>query len=256
MDEFKLIVAGGRDFTDAKMLDKAILDLAEGEYADKAISIVSGMARGADMLGYMFAVNHNVVVYQFPAEWDKYGKRAGFIRNKQMGDFADGLLAFWDGSSKGTKQMIEYMQSLQKPVHIVRYAPQSVPLPERPARHVGWDRKGAGYECSSKGDKRFSALFAVMPDGRTIEQHYQCDVKGYQPGGTNWRLGKGKPPMDPTKDMWVEYLALWQEWAKHNPGLIAYLAENVAKWDYQLKDTFASTPVNQARALATILNSL
>ena len=42
----------------------------------------------------------------------------------------------------------------------------------RPSQTIKWSRKG-GYECSSKGDKRFSALFAVMPDGRTIEQHYQ-----------------------------------------------------------------------------------
>ena len=60
-----------------------------------------------------------------------------------------------------------------------------------------WNRYG-GYECSSKGDSRFSAFNAIMPDGRTIEQHYQCGVKGYQPGGTNWKLGKGKPPLRDT----------------------------------------------------------
>jgi hypothetical protein len=79
------------------------------------------MARGADMLGFQFAREHGVKCYQFPADWNQYGKRAGFIRNKQMGDFADGLLAFWDGESRGTKQMVEYMQSLKKPVHIIRY---------------------------------------------------------------------------------------------------------------------------------------
>ena len=121
MQEFKLIVAGGRDFSDAKMLEKAITDLAEGDYADKAVSIVSGMARGADMLGYMFAVKHNVVVYAMPADWEQYGKRAGMIRNKAMGDMADALLAFWDGQSRGTKQMISFMQSMGKTVHIVRY---------------------------------------------------------------------------------------------------------------------------------------
>lgn len=121
MQEFKLIVAGGRDFTDTKLLEKAITDLAEGEYAAKAISIVSGMARGADMLGYMFAVKHNVVVYAMPADWEQYGKRAGMIRNKAMGDASDALLAFWDGQSKGTKQMIDYMRKLGKPVHVIPY---------------------------------------------------------------------------------------------------------------------------------------
>ena len=120
MQEFKLIVAGGRDFADTKMLEKAITDLAEGVYADKAISIVSGMARGADMLGYMFAVKHNVVVYVMPADWEQYGKRAGMIRNKAMGDMADGLLAFYSGSN-GTKHMIDYMRKLGKPVHVIPY---------------------------------------------------------------------------------------------------------------------------------------
>ena len=111
-----------------------------------------------------------------------------------------------------------------------------------------------GYECSSKGDKRFSAFCARMPDGRTIEEHYQCDVKGYQPGGTNWRLGKGKPPLDKSKDMWTEYLALWEEWALTHPDLMDELGEAAKLKQYALSDCFASTPVNQARALVEILN--
>lgn len=111
-----------------------------------------------------------------------------------------------------------------------------------------------GYECSSKGDKRFSAFCAVMPDGRTIEQHYQCDVKGYQPGGTNWRLGKGKPPLDSSKDMWAEYLALWEQWAMNHPDLMDELAQGAIQKGRVLSDMFATTPVNQARALAELLN--
>ena len=122
MKEFKLIIAGGRDFTDSKKMHGAIdLLVNHGELKEYAVSIVTGMARGADMLGREFALAFNVKRYEFPADWNQYGKRAGFIRNKQMGDFAAGLLAFWDGESRGTKQMIEYMQSLKKPVHIVRY---------------------------------------------------------------------------------------------------------------------------------------
>ena len=118
---------------------------------------------------------------------------------------------------------------------------------------VNWSRSG-GYECSSKGDKRFSALFAVMPDGRTIEEHYQCDVKGYQPGGRNWRLGKGKPPLDRSKDMYQEYLQLWMVWADNNIPLVLELAEHASSSNYILSDMFATTDVNQARALAEILN--
>lgn len=116
-----------------------------------------------------------------------------------------------------------------------------------------FNRRG-GYECSSKGDKRFSAFCAVMPDGRTIEQHYQCDVKGYQPGGTNWRLGKGKPPLDTSKDLWTAYLALWETWAIGHPDLMNELAVEASKKRRVLSDMFATTSINQARALAELLN--
>lgn len=79
------------------------------------------MARGADSLAHNFAVQNNMEVHCFPADWNKYGKAAGMIRNKQMGNFADTLLVFWDGKSKGTKHMIDYMESLRKPMHIVMY---------------------------------------------------------------------------------------------------------------------------------------
>ena len=118
---------------------------------------------------------------------------------------------------------------------------------------IQWARRG-GYECSSKGDIRFSAVYAVMPDGRSIEQHYQCDIKGYQPNGTNWRLGKGKPPLDRTKDMWAEYLNLWTIWAKENGALLSELRELAEAYNNTLSDVFASTPINQAHALAEILN--
>lgn len=121
MDEFKLIVAGGRDFNDPILLAQAIEGLANGEYADKAVSIVSGMARGADMLGYMFAMKHNVVAYAMPADWEQHGKRAGMLRNKEMAEFADGLLLFWDGASKGSKNMLDTMRKLGKPVHVIHY---------------------------------------------------------------------------------------------------------------------------------------
>ena len=118
---------------------------------------------------------------------------------------------------------------------------------------IQWARRG-GYECSSKGDARFSAFRAVMPDGRSIEQHYQCDVKGYDLGGTNWRLGKGKPPLDRTKDMWAEYLNLWTIWAKENGTLLSELRELAEAHNNTLTDMFASTQINQAHALAEILN--
>ena len=111
-----------------------------------------------------------------------------------------------------------------------------------------------GYECSSKGDRRFSALFARLSDGRTIEMHYQCDVKGYQPGGTNWRLGKGKPPLNPSIDLYAAYKALWLEWAENHKPEMRELYVAAKKTNGVLSDMFATGPISQARALADILN--
>lgn len=121
MKEFKLIVAGGRDFNNYEMLQREIISLANGTYSHCMVSIVSGMARGADKLAVNFANAHDVQLYEFPADWNANGKAAGFIRNREMAKFADGLLAFWDGASRGTKHMIETMAELNKPVHIRRY---------------------------------------------------------------------------------------------------------------------------------------
>lgn len=120
--EFKLIVAGGRDFLNPGLMERVLYSMADTEYADKEISIVSGMARGADALAYQFAHKHGIKCYEFHANWNQYGKRAGFLRNEQMGRFADGLLAFWDGQSKGTKGMIDFMYGLNKPVTIINYS--------------------------------------------------------------------------------------------------------------------------------------
>lgn len=97
-------------------------------------------------------------------------------------------------------------------------------------------------------------MTARLGDGRTIEQIFQCDIKGYDVGGTNWRLGKGKPPLDPSVDTWKEYKGLWIEWAKLNPSLMTELRGLAKTKDDTLSDVFASTPTSQARALAEILN--
>lgn len=119
--EFKLIVAGSRGFADYELLTRVLIAMADVEFADRSVSIVSGMARGADQLAVRFAVTHDIKLYKFPANWDGLGKKAGFIRNTQMGEFSDGLLAFWDGQSNGTRHMVDYMHQLKKPVHIINY---------------------------------------------------------------------------------------------------------------------------------------
>lgn len=117
----KLIVAGGRDFTDTNRMIAELQKLVEsGEITDSP-ELVCGMARGADMLAYSLWANNKMPIHNFPANWDKYGKSAGYRRNQEMGEFADAAVCFWDGNSKGTKHMIDIMQKLNKPVYIVRY---------------------------------------------------------------------------------------------------------------------------------------
>ena len=118
-----------------------------------------------------------------------------------------------------------------------------------------WSRYD-GYEVSGKGDKRFSAFNALMPDGRSIEHHYQCDVKGYDPGGRNWRLGKGKPPLNPKTNLWERYLELWRIWSKSNMLLLEELHRLARSANCTLSDRFATTTVNQAHALAVLLTEM
>jgi len=110
----KIIIAGGRTFTDFPSVCKEAAKHDIGE-------LVCGMAKGADKCGWSYAKNNNILIAEFPADWEKHGKRAGPIRNCQMGDYADGLIAFWDGKSSGTAHMISYMRKLNKPVIIVGY---------------------------------------------------------------------------------------------------------------------------------------
>lgn len=91
------------------------------------VTIVSGTANGADKLGERFAREFSLNLKRFPANWDKYGKSAGYKRNAQMAKYASDslskkvLIAFWDGKSSGTKHMINLAKERNLEVHIVRY---------------------------------------------------------------------------------------------------------------------------------------
>lgn len=80
--------------------------------------IVSGGAQGVDFLAKLYAKKHTLKFTEFPAKWDEYGKSAGFVRNVQMADYADALIAIWDGKSKGTMHMIHTMNTRNKPVFV------------------------------------------------------------------------------------------------------------------------------------------
>lgn len=106
---FRLIIAGTRTFNDYELL-RAYCDMklsrkiTEGEQ----IEIVSGACpSGADYLGEKYAAERGFSVRLFPADWQQYGRRAGAVRNRQMAQYGNALIAFWDGKSKGTKIMID-----------------------------------------------------------------------------------------------------------------------------------------------------
>jgi len=119
MDTFKVIIAGGRHFSDYEFMkqtcDKVLQDLEE------TIEIVSGAARGADKLGEKYAKEKGHQIHRFVAQWDKFGKSAGYRRNAEMADFADMLIAFWDGESKGTSHMIDLAKAKNLSVVVMNY---------------------------------------------------------------------------------------------------------------------------------------
>ena len=114
----KVIIAGGRDFNNYDLL-KTKCDKIFTK--SKNLEIVSGKAKGVDSLGELYAKENDFPIKEFYADWNMYGKSAGVIRNSEMGDYADALIAFWDGKSPGTKHMIDYMKKLNKPTRIVYY---------------------------------------------------------------------------------------------------------------------------------------
>ena len=109
----RTIIAGGRDFTDKDLLFGCLdrVGLSEKD------TIISGHAKGTDALGEEYAKEKNIPLEIYPAEWDKYGKSAGPIRNALMASVAEGLIAFWDCKSRGTRNMIE--QALKHKLKII-----------------------------------------------------------------------------------------------------------------------------------------
>lgn len=115
--EFRLVVAGSRDFDDYTLLSAELDKLLAGK---TNITIVSGTARGADRLGERYAAEHNLRIERFPAEWEEYHKGAGPIRNMKMVQSADVVIVFWDNESSGTKNIIECARKQDIPYRIVR----------------------------------------------------------------------------------------------------------------------------------------
>lgn len=98
----KLIIAGGRDFNDQTLMRERLGEMVKQGIIDGSVELISGMAKGADLMGYFIFKENGLTTHEFIPDWDGLGKRAGFVRNAEMGDAADLALIFWDGQSRGT----------------------------------------------------------------------------------------------------------------------------------------------------------
>jgi hypothetical protein len=110
----KVIIAGSRHMNDTPA-NRRIMErgIKQSHYDIK--EIVSGTQRGADKLGERYAEHYNIPVTRFPANWNRYGKGAGPIRNTEMAHYADALIVFIWPQSRGSRNMLDTMMKLGKP---------------------------------------------------------------------------------------------------------------------------------------------
>lgn len=119
---FFCLIVGSRGFTDYKKMEEITNYLLKNK---KNIVIVSGGAKGADFLAKKYALEHHLLYKEFPADWDKYGKRAGYIRNEEMHKYLSkqkqkGVIAFWDGQSKGTSHNFDLAKKYKNNIKIIK----------------------------------------------------------------------------------------------------------------------------------------
>ena len=127
-----VIIAGSRTIIDYDIVLEAI---EESGY--DITRVISGTAPGVDSLGELWAMKHGIPYDRMPANWNKYGKRAGFIRNKEMAMVADCAVVIWDGKSRGSSNMIDEMIALDKPVFVKCWRAQSGYEPVCKTENVG-----------------------------------------------------------------------------------------------------------------------
>lgn len=117
----KIIIAGSRDFNNYELLRDRLNYLLKNASDEDEITIISGGARGADQLGERYAKEKGYKIIRKPANWDKYGKSAGYKRNEEMAKIADVCVCFWDGESRGTKHMIDLSKKYKLKLNVIFY---------------------------------------------------------------------------------------------------------------------------------------
>lgn len=110
-----VIIAGSRDIT----LSPIIMDFFVQRSGITVDSVICGMARGMDLSGRLWAVHKNIPVIEMPANWDTFGKSAGYRRNQAMADCADALILIWDGESRGSGHMRDIALAKKLPIYEV-----------------------------------------------------------------------------------------------------------------------------------------
>jgi hypothetical protein len=139
--DVRIIIAGSRTFNDYEFLKVKCNEIINSYFLGgwvspnlENVTIISGGANGADKLGERFAKENNIECKLFPANWDAYGKSAGYKRNLEMAYYAKEmygvLIAFWDGKSRGTNHMIDIAKQLGLNVYIFSYNEKQISLGE------------------------------------------------------------------------------------------------------------------------------
>jgi len=125
MKQIYLLVVGSRDIIDYSFIKDYLDNFIDQRYSGYQVVIVSGGARGVDSLVERYANEKGYEKVIMPAQWDLYGKSAGYRRNEQMHQFLATkpdryVIAFWDGVSKGTAHNFELAKRYENPLEIVR----------------------------------------------------------------------------------------------------------------------------------------
>ena len=113
----KIIVAGGRRFNNKEIIFRCLDSVG----IKKEYTIISGHATGVDSMAELYAKERGLGLEIYPAQWDKYGKKAGPMRNHKMALVSDVLIAFWDGNSRDTRSMLNYALTNQLSIIVFDY---------------------------------------------------------------------------------------------------------------------------------------
>lgn len=99
---------------------RGITNIDVGMYLPEGTDeIVSGGAKGVDTLAREYAVQHGIKLTEFLPDYSRYKRGAPLKRNEQIIEYADVILAFWDGQSKGTKFVIDKAEKIGKEVRVI-----------------------------------------------------------------------------------------------------------------------------------------